>query len=212
MCSRIFGSSTCGTKSSCKKQKTSGVNLCAASVVFMLPCVRGFNWRWLWSVVSRQSCKVTIKFGNKCSLCLLPTKTSCLVFALFRWWTLFFFFLSFDVFWFLILWLLLHQYWYLKAIKRIYCYDEGKISQAESFSHVSTDAESRSDLLSMNKRLWKDLKISACVRICISFSRSLELLLKQSDKSSRGDPLVYGHVFGRRTSSVVSPTPPLAAL
>lgn len=115
------------------------------------------------------------------------------------------FFLSFDVFWFLILWLLLHQYRYLKAIKRIYCYDEGKISQAESFSHVSTDAESRSDLLSMNKRLWKDLKISACVRICISFSRSLELLLKPSDKSSRGDPLVYGHVFGRRTSSVVSP-------
>lgn len=109
MCSRIFGSSTCGTKSSCKKQKTSDVNLRAASVVFMLPCVRGFNWRWLWSVVSGQSCKLTIKFGNKCSLCLLPTKMSCLVFALFRWWTLFFF-LSFDVFWFLILWLLLHQY------------------------------------------------------------------------------------------------------
>lgn len=193
MCSRIFGSSTCGTKSSCKKQKTSDVNLRAASVVFMLPCVRGFNWRWLWSVVSGQSCKLTIKFGNKCSLCLLPTKMSCLVFALFRWWTLFFFcHLMYFGFW-------SYDYCYtstLKAIKRIYCYDEGKISQAESFSHVSTDAESRSDLLSMNKKLWKDLNISACVRICISFSRSLELLLK---------PSVYGHVFGRRTSSVVSP-------
>lgn len=160
--------------------------------IYVLRFVQGFDSTSIWNLIlRRQNCKVKNKVLNKCSLCLLSTK------QLFSFCTLLVVFLSFCVFWFLIFWLLLLELFIFILHTDSVSADEdtrvlifqikledvmfGCLSERDNLAGWEFFSQltcfywhwEHDQTLSMNKRLWKDLEISACIHICISFGSAL---------------------------------------